>query len=530
MAGCGSRQSHSLLLGANMAGAAIGVPPALDVEALLAPFPGTRRVGPDLREDNSAEAPYQRARRMVHAARASEESAIPESPGDPSGLSAQRRNDWQRIQEACEALILGKSKDIEVVAWLVEALLRLHGIAGLKVGLDFAARFLDQYWSEMNHDVDLDNPSAKGRELESLSRICAVRAGHAALLPGMDGMPPLSCATIGQMSKEGRLDEARAAARAAGEAFLRAVLADVRECAVRWGRIDSVVRWRLSEDRQSMDELKLRLAEIETLLIVVSGAFLDESDDDPHIIDIPALLAPIQNGRRAGANLRDDTGEYTPLHELRMLRHAALEFERLWRDSMDSEIRERWLQIKTRCVEILQGTSKDIEVVGFLAEALVKLHGIAGLHTALQFLARFLEAYWDDMHYPDDPDDPEVTKGLVIGHLDDRLGAALMLLPATPHLPGTAAMTFDALQRDQGFGVTNALWGVAVAAAEAGGQDFYEPLFPCIHGARQEWRTISDFMDAKIGLDGPLTYPYRLSSALDDAVRILDRLGGRYHR
>ena len=67
--------------------------------------------------------------------------------------------DWPQVAQECWLAIETQSKDIQIAAWLTEAWIHLHGLAGLREGLHLIAELCDTYWDGLHPDVqegDLD--------------------------------------------------------------------------------------------------------------------------------------------------------------------------------------------------------------------------------------------------------------------------------------------------------------------------------------------------------------------------------------
>jgi type VI secretion system protein ImpA len=118
----------------------------IDIEAILAPIPGDNPAGEDLR--------YSSAYDQIKEARRADDLFD--------------RGDWQRkiktsdwdtvIATAVEALI-NKTKDLQIAAWLTEALIKTEGFDGLATGLKILTGFLKDYWEHLYpelEDGDLD--------------------------------------------------------------------------------------------------------------------------------------------------------------------------------------------------------------------------------------------------------------------------------------------------------------------------------------------------------------------------------------
>jgi type VI secretion system protein ImpA len=115
-------------------------PEGFDLEALLAPISEAAPVGSDPREDMSAGSPYFRLRDARAEARANERA----KDGGTDAGEAQ----WRPVCQLATQVLLKVGKDLEVAAWLSEALLREEGLVGLTAGLRTMTGIAEQYWDE----------------------------------------------------------------------------------------------------------------------------------------------------------------------------------------------------------------------------------------------------------------------------------------------------------------------------------------------------------------------------------------------
>jgi type VI secretion system protein ImpA len=117
------------------------LPEGFDLEALLAPIPGDAPQGIDIREDFSATSPYNRLRDARSEARDAERGQ------DAGGDDARDATPlWRGVRELALKTLAETTKDLEVAAWLTEALVRSHGFAGLSAGAQLMAGLAEQYW------------------------------------------------------------------------------------------------------------------------------------------------------------------------------------------------------------------------------------------------------------------------------------------------------------------------------------------------------------------------------------------------
>lgn len=122
-------------------------PEGFDLEALLAPLPGESPAGLDLREDFSPQSAYFRLRDARAEARDAERTAdaadIDQAGG---GQDAAVPMPWRTVRELAGKVLAGQSKDLEVAAWLTEALVRFDGLRGLAAGARLIGGLADAFW------------------------------------------------------------------------------------------------------------------------------------------------------------------------------------------------------------------------------------------------------------------------------------------------------------------------------------------------------------------------------------------------
>jgi type VI secretion system protein ImpA len=106
----------------------------LDLDLLLQPIPGEAPAGPSLRYDPVFDA--LRELRREDDAQA------------PRGVWRSRLKlaDWPAVIARTQAVLATRSKDLQLAAWLAEALAVRHGVAGATAGLALLAGLAERYW------------------------------------------------------------------------------------------------------------------------------------------------------------------------------------------------------------------------------------------------------------------------------------------------------------------------------------------------------------------------------------------------
>ena len=132
---------------------------------LLAPLDiGEQGAGTDLRQDFSATSPYQRLRDARSAARAEERARDAEAASE--GMPA---DGWRTVLIIGQQALATQSKDMEVAAWLTEALVRLHGLPGLTAGATLLAGLCDTFWDAGFPQPDEDGLEGRASPIGGLS-------------------------------------------------------------------------------------------------------------------------------------------------------------------------------------------------------------------------------------------------------------------------------------------------------------------------------------------------------------------------
>lgn len=137
----------------------------IDVEALLAPLDsGDQGAGTDLRSDYSATSPYQRLRDARAAARAEERAR--DADGDSEGQEA---TGWRDVLSIGQQVLSSQSKDFEIAAWLTEAMVRIHGLAGVTVGAKLISGLCEKFWEAGFPQPDEDGLEGRASPIGGLS-------------------------------------------------------------------------------------------------------------------------------------------------------------------------------------------------------------------------------------------------------------------------------------------------------------------------------------------------------------------------
>lgn len=137
-------------------------PRVLDIERLSQPISAETPSGMNLRGDASPASLYYRIKDERSTARSLEKSADAEK-------EAKALEHWRTILELAPRVLGEQSKDLEVVAWLIESEVRINGFAGLRDGFRLARDLVDKHWDGLYPLPDEDGLSTRVAPLSGLN-------------------------------------------------------------------------------------------------------------------------------------------------------------------------------------------------------------------------------------------------------------------------------------------------------------------------------------------------------------------------
>jgi type VI secretion system protein ImpA len=279
----------------------------IELEALLAPIEGGEGgAGADLREDYSPSSPYQRLRDARAAARAEERAR--DSEGDTESPPA---DGWRDVLRVGQEALANRAKDFEIAAWLTEALVRHHGLAGLAAGAKLIAGLCETYWESGFPQPDEDGLDGRAAPIGGL----AGSGGDGTVMQPLRRLPlfrrtdgtPLGLYQWDQAEEtEAIVNEERLAARrAAGvpelatlkvearidRAFLAGVATDAAAAKEAWAAMERATEDRFGSEAPSTGNV----ARLLDRLIEVTGQLGGGAAPEPVAAAMPAA-APASGG------------------------------------------------------------------------------------------------------------------------------------------------------------------------------------------------------------------------------------------
>jgi type VI secretion system protein ImpA len=138
----------------------------LSIEDLIQPIDADVETGSNPRDDISPTSTYYFLKDIRNTARAKERKAL---VNEENLLSI--ATEWRPILEQVPDVLQNQSKDLEFVAWLIEALCRLQGFKGLALGFTLAAELIERYWDNLYPTPDPNDLSERLAPLIGLNGI-----------------------------------------------------------------------------------------------------------------------------------------------------------------------------------------------------------------------------------------------------------------------------------------------------------------------------------------------------------------------
>lgn len=111
-------------------------------EQILAPLDEETPCGVDLRWDDAYDK-IKEARRQ--------DDDLPMGEWQPL---ESKRADWHRVEALSLSVLSERSKDLQIAVWLTEAWVRLHGMPGLRAGIEMLDGLCDTFWDGLYPLVD----------------------------------------------------------------------------------------------------------------------------------------------------------------------------------------------------------------------------------------------------------------------------------------------------------------------------------------------------------------------------------------
>jgi type VI secretion system protein ImpA len=268
----------------------------IDVEALLVPISGDNPAGENLQ--------YSGLHDEIREARRSED---PLSQGD--WQRELKAADWDLVLELSEKSLKAQTKDLQVGAWLTEALVRKHGFPGLRDGLKVMRGLHERFWDNVYPEIEDGDLEARANSLSWLDRQAAMAVkevpvtkaqGMAYSILQLEQSKQFEIPANADAEAIARINAERAKAAEDGKitpedfakakaaskrAFYEEASAELQECAQEFQALDRTMDDKFGRETPGLGELKKSLDQVRDF---VDKTLKDKRAEEPSAADVDA--------------------------------------------------------------------------------------------------------------------------------------------------------------------------------------------------------------------------------------------------
>ncbi|MBB3808164.1 type VI secretion system protein TssA [Pseudochelatococcus contaminans] len=252
--------------------------------------------------------------------------------------------------------------------------------------------------------------------------------------------------------------------------------------------------------------------------------------------DFELLLEPFDGDTPSGVDPRLDLSPTSRFLRMKDARASARRKERAIDVDGDAPSpMSEWQEVAQLGVEILTEEGKDIEVASWLAEALLRLSGCAGLYVGIKASHGLVERFWDTLYPLPDEDGNESRLSPFIG-LNGAEGEGTLIQPLRK-IPLTASeppyglwqyhqaqeieQISDSKKRDERIAAGALSLATFTEAVNATPASWYADLVAGIAAVREALDELSGAFAGQVGIDAPPAGSIRaVLQAIADDVNI----------
>ena len=253
---------------------------AIDIQSILAPIPGDNPAGENLR--------YTATYEELQEARRADDSL---DRGD--WQREIKTEDWSRIIAVATEALSNRTKDLQIAAFLVEALSNTEGFAGVATGLNIITGFLQEFWDHLYPQIEEDDLEFRIGPLEFINEKLWLSIKQIPITDrnasGYSWMKWQESRQVGSekdtRNQNGEVDENRRRSREeliaegkltaeefdtavslSSKAFYQKVAENATACLEAFKRLDETVDEKFGREAPRLSELKTSLEDCELLI------------------------------------------------------------------------------------------------------------------------------------------------------------------------------------------------------------------------------------------------------------------------
>lgn len=249
-------------------------PPVIDLDAILAPVAGDNPAG----ESQQYTGLYDEIREARRADDLLEQGEWKREP---------KVADWVKTASLAADALSTQTKDLQICAWMTEALIKLYGFPGLRDGLKTLHGFHESFWDNLYPEEDEGDLEARANAISWLDRQAAVALREVPLTRGSGGaaynfndweqsnqfnVGPEVDLTVAEERRQRAAEEGKVtsedwlkAKQTTPRAFYETTFATLEECWATFRALDSLMDERFGRQAPGMGELKKSLEAVRDL-------------------------------------------------------------------------------------------------------------------------------------------------------------------------------------------------------------------------------------------------------------------------
>lgn len=227
--------------------------------------------------------------------------------------------DWDKVETLTSDALATKTKDLQIAAWLAEALTKNHGFAGARDGLKIARGLLENFWDTLYPEIDEGDLEGRANNLAWLDKQVALALKEVPIVQVAEAFSYLDfedaqkfdipeniesldsteqerlAALREQATTEGRTttEDWRKAKAASRRAFYETTLLTLNETWEEFGQLDRVMDEKLAKETPGLGALKKSLEDVRALVERITK---EKRVSEPDAIELSASADASANG------------------------------------------------------------------------------------------------------------------------------------------------------------------------------------------------------------------------------------------
>src|SRR5690606_12750619 len=281
---------------------------------LLEPIAGSNPAGANVRY----EPVYDKIKQARH-----EDPDLPRGEDDPPRKTA----DYALAQKLATEVLEKRSKDLQVAAWLTEALVHREGFSGLKQGLELLHGLMERFWDHVYPEIDDGDLELRAAPLQWVGGstrstapgplVLAVKAvplnasGHSLLAyregrafgyesEAEDDPEKASARAAAIEARKPTPEDFDAAVEATPQAWYKQLVADIDGATAAQGTLDAFCAERFADVAPTFKPLREAIDEVRRLAAQLLAAKLEKDPDPPEPIETVSEGLGVGEGEGGG--------------------------------------------------------------------------------------------------------------------------------------------------------------------------------------------------------------------------------------